>query len=541
MRNSIKISLIFSNLIIIYILYYIIYFPVIINNYISDLLLIFVISLLIFIIIYNIYSNQSNIVTTLFAIPASLLIFISRALPNLRLTAPPFHDPYFYAVTTMNIVDFGTLNPTYVGWYGLIEQQLWWPLYHLLSADLLIIGNYNLIFNLRFLSPFISLIFFFALFVLARKFLKNTHVSFIAALLGSMSEVIIFYQSEYHPQGLSLILFIFFILLIVMGMEKRTPSISITLLLIIFGLILSHHFSSIYLGLISLTLLIPILLIKINFNLLHFNAASSSISTVLLITCTAAFAYHIYAYPSLLIQFSEMLLNNTPSGSLITYGKDVPQIVTILNAIKWIPLILSLIGIFIAIRDKNEKAIVLSYICGAFVLSGVIGIFIVSSPTDRILAFVMPLASILAVYCLISFSNNNHKNKNILTILIIVIITIPISTGFFNSQIPAFYFHNTDQDSYYWYSNNLPNMDEQVSVGGWVKQQVSTNTSTFAITFDTRIIPFYYGEKPLDNLKSINYINSSYYIFYPSNSDCYGYNNLNQSTIYDCNLKINIT
>ena len=74
-----------------------------------------------------------------------------------------------------------------------------------------------------------------------------------------------------------------------------------------------------------------------------------------------------------------------------------------------------------------------------------------------------------------------------------------MTCGFFNSQTPAYFFKDSGVNTYYWYSNRLPSMDEYKVAGEWSNIYIS-NYSRINVEWDTRTIPFFYGKHSYDNV-----------------------------------------
>jgi hypothetical protein len=290
-------------------------------------------------------------------------------------------------------------------------------------------------------------------------------------------------------------------------------------LIVALAFILSHHFSSLYIGMIGLIVPMGVWV----FNRLWGNSRETPrmhlpVSSLWILLGIAALSYHIYTYHFLLDQWIEAALGHSPFGSIITVGGGVPISVTLVNLGKWIPISLAVIGVLIAIWKRNSSVLHLGIILGILIISGLVGTFLVEAPRDRILGFVVPLASILAVYAITFFLRGAEgmKRRRGVVLMISLLILVPVILGIFGSQVPAFFFKTSEPNTYYWYSNQLPSMDEYVATGYWISQNTMPGT-TYGITFDTRIVPFYYGGQSYGSIvPSLPFEGADLSVFNPS-------------------------
>jgi hypothetical protein len=75
--------------------------------------------------------------------------------------------------------------------------------------------------------------------------------------------------------------------------------------------------------------------------------------------------------------------------------------------------------------------------------------------------------------------------------------------GILNSEVPTLYFHDSAPNAYYWSSNDLSSVGVYRVTGEWLSRYTDAN-STYTTQFDTRVIPFYYAGRPLDNDRYID-------------------------------------
>lgn len=456
-----------------------------------------------------------------YLMPQSLaFVFLARAVPNLRLSYPPLHDPYYHYVCSLNLLKYGTLKPILNWWYPQINMQLHWPNMHLINAALVKVTNINEMQFFRFQEPLMGIILFLAVFILAKSITKNNAISMLAALFASLGDTIIFYQSEYHPQGLAFVYFTFLFYFYIKSRSQRNIFFTSLMILLITVFALSHHFSSLLLGLLAIAYLVAIFFtVNIPFLRDRFPEIAGAIKkdyTLWGIIAIVVLSYHFFGYFSFGKQILTFLKEIAPSASLITAGSQVPLQVTLLNAAKYILLFLalpSLVYIF-KTKDINEYRCGLLLVC--VLIGGVVGTVIIFSPIDRILGFYMPFAAIFGALTVFRLKDEwlAAINKKIVLNVLVFIVSVPMVAGFFNSQTPAYFFQDSAVNTYYWYSNRLPKMDQYKIAGKWVGVFIS-NESTIGIDFDTRTIPFYYGKHPscyLHNAKQEN----EYYLVNPT-------------------------
>ena len=223
-------------------------------------------------------------------------------------------------------------------------------------------------------------------------------------------------------------------------------------------------------------------------------------------------SYHFFGYFSFGKGILTALKELTPSASLVTAGSQVPLQVTLLNAAKYILLFLALPSLVYIFKTKNIN----EYRCGLLLvcvlIGGVIGTFIIFSPIDRIMGFYMPFAAIFGALTVFRLKDEwlGAINKNLVLNVVILLASVPMVTGFFNSQTPAYFFQDSAVNTHYWYSNRLPKMDQYKIAGEWTGAFISKE-STIGTEFDTRTIPFYYGQRSYIKVKPAAYDND--YIF----------------------------
>jgi len=477
------------------------FFPILISSNISNFFILLLFVILIGILIVQSFELKSNI-ELFFVLPQYLIFtFLIRAIPTLRLNYQPLSDPYYYFITTLNIADYGTLEPILSWWYGLTNQQLSWPALHIIGSTMMNLTNIHSIELLRYILPAIGVLFFIGVFLFTKIITNNINIAILAGLFASTSDSVLFYQSEYHPQGMAFVFFIFLFVLIIRYFSS--PSLLNGSLMIMYAIIfsISHHFSSIFFFLLSIFILLTFLVFQIYFSRsFKFNSAIHFNFFFLpwIIFAMLMLFLHIFKYPAFLKLVSNAIINEIkPPGTLITYGPDIPLEVTILNSTKYLLLILAIISIIFIYITKNKKEFFCFLIMSGILISGAIGTFVAFIPVDRLIGFYIPFTALFAALTLYRFYNNwlpkwNLKLKKLLILTVSLIILIAGPLNFF---APALIFHDSPKNPYYWHSNELSGLSVFGIPGNWIKKYIPERSS-FSSYNDTFMIPYFYGQIP---------------------------------------------
>lgn len=164
-------------------------FPTIVNATITNLFIFMLVFTLTSLIVYGAFLVKKTD-DIYFLLPQSLIFtFIARAVPNLRLSYPPLHDPYYHFVCTLNVIEYGTLRPILGWWYSGVDTQLHWPDMHLITTALVEITNVDVMQFFRFQEPFMGIIFFMAVFLLTKIVTTNDSVALLAGLFASINDL----------------------------------------------------------------------------------------------------------------------------------------------------------------------------------------------------------------------------------------------------------------------------------------------------------------------------------------------------------------
>lgn len=494
MNKKLSSIAILNFILIIPIAFYFKFFPTIISGIITNIIIFLLISAFIILLIYGTTMIGKDNKDYVYILPQSVIfIFLLSAIPNIRLEYPIIHDPYFYLVTTLNIIDYGTLQPMLSSWYPLIDQQLHWPVLELLTTNLVFLLNINPLHFMKFLVPLLGVVLFLLVFVLIKTVSNDNRISMLAALISSVSSLSIFINSEYHPQAIAPL---FFILFIYFYYKFKNVNIifGILMLLTILVFAMSHHFSSIFIGIFAIIYLITVfILTKFSFLDTKFLNLDNFIKdyNLWILIAVIMISYHFFVYFGFISGIVIDAFNSNSQISLITYGGNVPLYTTITNSMKWVVFLFALPAIYYSYKNRNKEQFQFAILFLCFILAGIIGSTIISMPLDRIIIFYYPFAAFFASITFLKLFNKKNGRSHI-KIAVIVIISIILLAGVFGSQTPAYFFKNTEVNIYYWSSNDLSSASSFENTGSWINDY--TNKSKFyALEFDTRSLAFYYG------------------------------------------------
>ena len=483
---------------------------IIINPSISDVFVVGAFSCLVLLIVYcSLHISRLSEALVFMPLIISLVFFV-RVLPNIVLDYPPLQDPYYYIICSHNVLTFGTIQSNVGWWYPQSSMELNWPVLHILTAQLSSITGLDLLFFLRFLMPFIGVIFFLGVFVFSYRLFKNYGASLLAGLITSLSASTIFYQSEFHPQGLALTFFVF--ILICFFYTRRQKSLPFVAISLVFvgAFTLSHHFSTLFLALICIAFIAIAILAGRLFLMKWFGFLLSDI-TFLLILVVAIIGFYAYSDPGLLVFFASWSFESGPVSSIASAQPVEPLITVLLNLTQWIPIAAVVIAApFILFYKKVEliRALILLFII--FIVGG-LSMVLFFMPTDRMLALSLPLIGAICSIILFVLIKGTASNrvlfrlikrstaKRVVLVVTIIAISLAMVAGIFGSQTPAYFFKTSEPNSYYWYDNTPPSAIDTAASGTWSSSHIVQN-STFGVTFSTWAIPFYYGNFPYYNV-----------------------------------------
>jgi len=481
--------------------------PTVINPLFSDILIVLGVLLLLSCLIFASVKARSprNVVLVLFGI--MLFSILARSIPHLRAAYPSLADAYFYAISALNIIDYGTLQPVLGDWYSGVYAHLYWPVMQLFTAAAVKITGIDSMWFFRFQEPLLGGIFALTVFALAKEATKNNTIALLAALIASASDVAIHYQSEYHPQGFAVISFVLFLYIYLKSRTTARVRYRVLALACLMVFLMSHHFSSLFVALLALafaglTYLISILPQRIG-KITQVAKEVLADYNLWALIAVAGIGYHIMIYFSPLSGFIRGFVELEPGAVLLAAGPSVPMFATLLNAAKWGMFLLAAFSVVKIIRTPrpNEFRCLVLLICILF--AGVMATYLIRGPVNRMILFYSPLISVFAamtIHKLFTLNKVSLRRTQIIKVATVLIVGLVLTASFFNGfPIPAFYFKSSQVNSYYWYDNQVPPMDEYKVAGEWTGTYIPSN-SRIGTGWFTRTVPFFFGRRSLSNL-----------------------------------------
>ena len=339
---------------------------------------------------------------------------------------------------------------------------------------------------------------------MAKEATKSNSVALLSALIASLSDVVIYYQSEYHAQGFAVIPFVLFLYIYLKSRTTGRLSYYVLALVCLVAFLLSHHFSSLFvtllaIGFIGLNQLISILPQRIG-RVTQVARELRADYNLWTIVAVAGLAYHVMIYFSPLQSFVGRYVEPQlePTASLVAVGVGVPMLATLLNLAKWGIFLLAAFSIVRLIRTPRPHELRLLVLLACILLAGFVGEYIIWGPVDRMIVFYAPLASIFAamtVHKLFTLNKFSFRRTQVIKVATVFIIGLLLVAGFFNgTRIPAFYFKSSQINSYYVYYNRLPKMDESKVAGEWTGIYIPDDLR-IGTGWYTRVFPFFYGKR----------------------------------------------
>src|SRR2546428_9625417 len=315
----------------------------------SDLLFVAVVAIWIGSLLVGSMATKGKGEVALLLLSVYCLALFSRIAMSVRAGVPFLHDPYFFGVATQDVMAAKSLSPSLQWWYPQVEWVLHWPAMNLLSAELVDVSRLPLAGLMLFQQPFIGALTPVAIFLLARVGVARNDIALVAALVGASADTLAYYQSEYHPQGLALLLFVFFLYAYLKS--RRAASLGSRLVPMAFvpALVLVHDFSSVLISLMAVAFIIfgwlGQFLYRRTRPSLKALPVTSRDTTMWSLIAVCVLAYNILVFFEPLGGFIGLLEEAQPPSSFITGGSGVPILVTLLNAAKWGVLSFAVVGI----------------------------------------------------------------------------------------------------------------------------------------------------------------------------------------------------
>ena len=318
------------------------------------------------------------------------------------------------------------------------------------------------------------------------------------------------YQYEYHPQGLAFVYFAFlFFVILKIRPDNRMPNnrmpYVICLIVLIGALTISHHFSSLLLGLMAIFYVAVISFVEyVPYVKDKFSGVIRVVRSdyrMWLCIAVAMLAYHFIIYTVFMQSTLNFFESMAPTKMLINAGPNVPLYATLTSSSKWVLFLIAAVSLFYVIKTKNAyefTAGVLFALLAGLLLVGTFGGFL---PTTRLLGFYVFFAAIFGALTIFRFKDLwfQSVNKRAKILFAIIIICIPMVGGFFGSNVPTFFMHDSSPNPHYYYSNNLSSVGTFGATGEWIKKFTPLDLQ-YITEQDTTVAVFFYGQRPIDNI-----------------------------------------
>jgi hypothetical protein len=398
-------------------------------------------------------------------------------------------------IVAENIAKFG-YQPVFNWWYPSIDRHLAFPLMHTLSVELSKITDVPLMYFFKYQQPMTGIVFFLIIYILAESVTGDQKVSAISALIGSTSGPTIFYLSEYHPQGMAIVLLLFLLFLLV-RMSQR-----FIILFAVFGVgfTLSHYFSPLMFLSIFLGYLIILGLIKRSggiFGLISTDLQRRHAYLPVVFILIFIITYYIFEYPTIIRILGLRALTESASKQITPGSGSDSNLQFFLDSLKWVISLLAGVAIIQAIKEKRSKQTELVIFLGLIVIAAVGSNFIVQSrhPLSRLLAFYMPIASIFASLTIVRTINMAYVNRlPVIKLSSIILVSIIVLGGVSSAMPLGFYYQSSDTDFNSWYSNEIPSMTGYPEGGMWI-ERYTEDQSLYGTFFDTKPVVGYWGKR----------------------------------------------
>jgi hypothetical protein len=441
---------------------------------------------------------------TAFTVHAVLIGFLLRAMPVLMFTYPPNHDGYFYFVSALNVIDAHRIEPVLQAWYSGVEQQLQWPMLQLLTAQVHLWTGIPATDLWRFLPPALGSLTYLAVALVARAISNSWAVSAVAGILAVFADLVVFYQSDYHPQGLAILSGIFFLYLVLAS--RRTGGLGIRVLLIAAGafFLFTHHGSALLVPFVLLPLLVvPFvaravglrehipglrgLQMKRDGQLLAQMRGMSRFSTIIVLLSVAAIAMHVYLSDAILALAIRSIdpsiaRNPTDSGGLVWW-------IVVLRTVKYVLLVVALMGVALTIKRPSADRLVLLVVLAGATAAGLTAALLAPDGATRLLALWLPWAGLFAAIALVWLV---RARARIGPGLATAALTAFLFAGVLNSQIPAYFLEGSPRSPVMFYGNALPDSEAVAAAGEWLRVHTPVD-AIYAVDFATRMAPFYFA------------------------------------------------
>jgi hypothetical protein len=484
-------------LLIIPLVLYFKYFPTIVNSSITNALFLALLASLVALLVYGSFLIKKSLDVYLLLPQILILAFVLRAVPFLRLSDAVLEDSYPYLASTTEALNFGVSNAGLSWWYD-TAQLIHWPLMQLLTVTTALLSGIDMGSFWRFQEPFLGILFVLAAFILAKLVLKNDGMALLSALIALSATSAIYYQSEYHPQGLGFTYFVFVAYVFLKFRETRNRLMFGSFLIFLAALVFCHPFSSLFIGLFAVSMIL------LSFALMHaprvppeFRELLKKLSEdyiIWLLIAVSILAYQVLGWIYFALGLLDVSLATGIHLQVLTAGATVPVLYTVLTAPQYILLLLSGVSIVLTVRTQNMTRVRCAVLAAAFLIVGFFGNYTGALPYNRTLGFYAAFGAVFVAITVYSIKDQWFPsiNKSLKTGLVIALICALLVTGILGSQVPAYFFKDSGANNFYFSSNDLSSLNRENTTGTWIHQHVAQK-ARIGVEFDTLPAVFYYG------------------------------------------------
>jgi len=472
--------------------------PTIVNSPITDLLFLALLFSLAVLLVYGSFLIRKSLDVYLLLPQTLMIAFIVRAASYLKFSGTVLLDSYYHMVTTTNILSFGVANPQLSWWYYNVQNQLYWPLMHLLTATTVLTSGIDVGLVFKFQEPLLGALFVLAAFILAKLVIKSDGAALLSAIVALSAETTILFQSEYHPQGLAFVLFVFLVYAFLKLRVTKNRLMYSVFLIFLAAFVLSHHFSSLFIGLFAIVVMVtPFALMRVPRIRPEFRKLLKEVSRdyrIWLLIIGPVLAYQALGYYYFASQVIRYVMSAAHTPQVLTVGVQVPLLYTASNAVQYVFLLLAAVSLLLTVRTQDITRVRCAVLAAVFIIVGFFGNYAGALPLDRTIGFYTPLGAIFVAFTVYSIKDQwfLSVNKSLKTGLLIAVICMTLVAGVVNSQVPSVFFKDSGANPFYFSSNDLSSINRLNTSGTWINQHVDQK-SRIAVEFDTQTAVFYYG------------------------------------------------
>ncbi len=418
----------------------------------------------------SVFERQLLIATLFwFGIAGGLAV---RILPWLR-GLLPFNpgDPARYYMATLNVFDSGSIEatPFYESVYNQVSMLLNWPGFHILQSVVAQFSNIDLHTNLTLFFVGNGLIggtLLAAAGYLLGESLFSRRIGYVSAVAVLYVDQGIYYQSEYHAQGLGLSLVVFAVATYIKSYRSHSSSMGYRVIAIIAfaAATISHHFSSYMLIPFSVAFLCALVLPRFY---KQYKGTHALIVFVLIA------AYSTYFANDFIMIVASKLDNFSPSNlGTIVQADETRPIQAQLKFFSRLPFgMLLLFSLLPIIKARNVPVfrLVLLIFVTLLAAAGIFMSFALGAPLNRVFVFIEILLVPFIVHGAFVAADHIKLQYTFPFTLLTFVLILNLASVF-----PAQYWgFEGQQNSYYWYSGRAIPWEHANNVTSFI-----TNSST---------------------------------------------------------------